>query len=83
MQRSRASNRGCLPLPLAEYLELVDRTARQVHHDKRGSIPSELAPIFERPRGIGEGWQNLVRESRRIFRRAAGRPASRRLHAGR
>ncbi len=45
---ARASNKGCLPMPFAEYLQLLDWTGRQLRSDKRCAIPEDLAPVFER-----------------------------------
>jgi hypothetical protein len=72
----RASNSGCLQMPFSEYLQLLDWTGRQFRADKRGAIPCELAPIFERMQISGESWLDLVHDFRRKFRRAAGTPAS-------
>lgn len=78
---TRASNTGCLPMGFTQYLELLDWTGRQVRNDKRGSIPAELAPILKRLQMSSDGWLDLVQGVSRMFRRAAGRPASLRLHA--
>ena len=72
----RASNKGCLPMSFAEYLELLDWTGRQLRQDKRGAIPHDLAPILERLRVSDEGWMQLMGRFSRLFRRAAGRPPS-------
>jgi hypothetical protein len=72
----RASNKGCLPMPFSEYLQLLDWTGREVRADKRGAIPADLAPFLERLHMSGESWLNLVRDFRRKFRRAAGTPES-------
>ena len=77
----RASNTGCLPMRFTEYLALLDWTGRQVRQDKRGSTPAELPPILERLQVTTEGWLKLVQGFSRMFRRAAGRPASLRRHA--
>jgi REP element-mobilizing transposase RayT len=72
----RASNTGCLPLSWADYSQLVDWTGRQWRADKRGSIPAELAPIFERLH-LGEaGWWRLLAGFQGRFQRAAGCPAA-------
>jgi REP element-mobilizing transposase RayT len=72
----RASNTGCLPLSWADYWQLVDWTGRQWRADKRGSIPPELAPIFERLH-LGEaGWWRLLMGFQKQFQRAAGCPAA-------
>src|SRR5258708_5338895 len=73
---ARASNKGCLPMTFAEYLALLDWTARQVREDQRGAMPPDLAPIFERLHLSDEGWLKLVCDFRRKFRRAAGTPVS-------
>ena len=73
---ARASNKGCLPMSFAEYLQLLDWTVRQVREDKSGAIPGSLAPILERLNLSGESWLKLVHDFRRRFRRAAGTPES-------
>ncbi|MSR60595.1 MAG: hypothetical protein EXS05_23635 [Planctomycetaceae bacterium] len=77
----RASNTGCLPMPFADYLRLLEWTGRQVRSDKPGAISTDLAPIFERLQMHQEGWLQLVGGFSRLFRRAAGRPASLRREA--
>jgi len=72
----RASNKGCLAMPFAEYLQLLDWTGRQLRADKRGAIPAHLAPILERLQVSDEGWMQLMGRFSRLFRRAAGRPQS-------
>jgi hypothetical protein len=72
-----ASNKGCLPMSFAEYLNLLDWTGRQLRADKRGAIPRDLAPILQRLHiGGEEGWMQLMGQFSRLFRRAAGRPNS-------
>lgn len=44
----RPSRKGFLPISLLKYLEIVEWAGRQQREDKRGSVPSSLAPIFER-----------------------------------
>ena len=72
----RASNRGCLPISLTTYLQLLDWTGRQIRGDKRGAIPAELAPVLERLQVSGESWVGMVKKFGRTFRRAAGTPKS-------
>ena len=72
----RASNKGFLSMSLTDYLKLLDWTGRQRQPDKRGTIPSHLAPIMERL-GIAPGmWADLVWNFNRYFgrSRAAGSP---------
>ncbi len=59
----------------------LGQSGRQVRQNKRGSIPAEPAPILERLHVGGDGWLTLVQGFCRMFRRAAGRPASLRRHA--
>src|SRR4029077_14150279 len=73
---TRASNTGCLAMPFADYLVLVEWTGRQLRQDKRGAIPANLAPIFERLHVSQEGWLRLVVDFSRLFRRAAGAPSA-------
>ena len=72
----RASNRGCLPISLPTYLQLLDWTGRQIRSDKRGAIPAELAPVLERLQVSGESLVGMVKNVGRTFRRAAGTPKS-------
>lgn len=44
----RASRKGVVAISLARYLELLDWVGRTIRSDKRGSIPSNLAPILSR-----------------------------------
>jgi hypothetical protein len=63
-------------MSFAEYLQLLDWTGRQFRSDKRGTMPSDLAPVFERLSLNDETWLKLIHDFRRKFRRAAGRPES-------
>ena len=73
---ARASNKGCLAMPFAEYLQILDWTGRVWRSDKSCAIPDGLAPILERLALTDESWMHLVRDFRRKFRRAAGTPES-------
>ena len=72
----RASLKGFLSISLTRYLDLLDWTGRQLRSDKRGSIPSQLAPILERLGIDSRGWCDLVSKFGRLFKRAAGSPES-------
>jgi hypothetical protein len=73
-QGSRCSNKGFLPMSTADYLTLLDWTARVTRSDKRDSTPKELAPIFARL-GISESvWLELVQNFGRLFSVVAGQP---------
>jgi len=56
----RASNKGFLPITLADYLRLIDWTGRQAVKGKRGKIPDDLAPIAQRLRIDLSSWPELV-----------------------
>lgn len=72
----RASNKGCLPMSLTEYLQLLDWTGRQLRRDKREAIPSSVAPILQCLKITDEGWLKLVKDFSRLFHRAAGTPTT-------
>lgn len=59
---SRVSNRGFLPMKLAEYLELLDFVGRRVREDKRGSIPDSVPPILERLGLNAKKWLECLHE---------------------
>jgi REP element-mobilizing transposase RayT len=73
----RASNKGCMFMTLAEYLQLLDWTGRQLKPGKRGAIPKNAPPILDRLNLSGELWLHAVEHFGK--RRAANRvtPASR------
>ena len=75
-QGVRSSDKGFLSMPLAQYLKLLDWTGRQSRVDKRGKIPQELAPIFERLGIEPTMWSELVWGFSKYFgrSRAAGSP---------
>ena len=71
---TRASDKGFLPMSVADYLELLDWTARQMRSDKPGSTPACAKPIFERL-GIDAGaWCELTKDFGRLFSTVAGKP---------
>ena len=65
----RASNKGCLPMTLDQYLQLLDWTGRQLHRQKPGRIPPESADILKRLECSKETWLDLVKNFRKRFRR--------------
>jgi hypothetical protein len=69
---SRCSDKGFLPMTVAEYLALLDWSGRQFVEGKRGVIPSHLAPILARMGIPSEGWLTLALEFGRLFGRVAG-----------
>ena len=72
----QASNKGCLPLCLGDYLQLLDWTGRQIRTEKRGAIPQHLETMLERPGISAELWVDCVVNFRRWFRSSVGRPKS-------
>lgn len=73
---ARASNQGYLPIPLENYLPILDWTGRQFRATARGTIPAQLAPILERLGVKGEVWLETVQHFGTRFRRAVGRHQS-------
>ena len=72
----RASNKGCVFMSLAQYLQLLDWTGRQLKPGKRGAIPRNAPPILDRLNLSAEVWLHAVEHFGK--RRAANRvtPAS-------
>ena len=64
----------------ADYLELLNWTVRQLRPGDESTPSAEAAPIPNRLGVTGEGWLRLVKDFGRLFRRAAGTPASLRAH---
>jgi len=69
----RASDKGCLPMELADYLVLLDWTGRQMVHGK-SSMPQNLPPILTRLGIESENWLPLVSGFGKLFHRVAGAP---------
>ncbi len=67
----RASDKGLLSMSFKEYLKLLDWVGRQVSTDKKGAIPSGLAPILQRlgiqSAELVETVENLTRRFRRMI----------------
>jgi hypothetical protein len=70
----RASDKGFLPMSVADYLELLDWTARQIRADKRGSTPATTSRIFDRLGIDADVWCELTRDFGRLFATVAGKP---------
>jgi REP element-mobilizing transposase RayT len=75
-QGARCSNKGFLPMSTAEYLSLLDWTARQRRSDKPGSTPKQFGRLFERLGISAEAWSELVRNFGRLFSVVAGKPST-------
>ena len=59
-------------MPMAQYLELLDWTGRQIRAGSRGSIPKHLATILSRISLDSNSWCDVVKKFGKIFKRAAG-----------
>lgn len=70
----RASDKGFLAMSVAEYLDLLDWTAREIRSDKRGSTPASAKSIFERLGIEAEVWCELTRDFGSLFSTVAGNP---------
>jgi hypothetical protein len=68
----RASDKGLLPVTLDQYLAFLDWASRQRRADKRGAVPPELAPIFERLGLAGDELLDAVEKFPKYFPRMAG-----------
>jgi len=72
--KRRCSNKGCLPMGVGDYLQLLDWTGRQIAGGKRGRIPSDLKPVLDRLQVSTELWVDCVEHFHRWFRSDVGRP---------
>jgi REP element-mobilizing transposase RayT len=72
----RCSDRGFLNMSSADYIELLDWTARCLVPGKCGATPVEAPPIFERlGLGLSAGtWCELVANFGKLFKIVAGKP---------
>ena len=61
----RASNKGCLPMTLLDYLQLVEWTGRQLHSGKRGRIKSGIPGLLDRLGTTADIWLEVVKKFER------------------
>jgi hypothetical protein len=61
-------------MSVAEYLQLLDWTARQTAPGKRGSTPAETPPVLARLNLSPAAWCELVSDFGRLFSTVAGHP---------
>ena len=73
-KQRRNGHRPFLAMSLDQYLQLLDWTGRELRSDKRGSIPRDFDPVFERLQCTSESWLDLVKNFRRRFRVEIGLP---------
>ena len=71
---ARCSDKGFLRMSTAEYLTLLDWTARQTRSGKRGATPKQFAPLFDRLGISAEIWCRLVKDFGKLFSVVAGQP---------
>jgi hypothetical protein len=81
---ARCSDRGFLPIPFEQYINILEWTAAQLRSDKRGSMPLDMLNTLQRL-GIEnqENWFTLAQEFGRCFAVFAGCEATRRCEAAR
>jgi hypothetical protein len=73
-QGVRCSDKGFLRMSTADYLSLLDWTARQQRTGKAGTTPKNLTPLFTRLQISEEVWSHLVKDFGRLFSVVAGKP---------
>ena len=73
-QGVRCSNKGFLPMSAADYLSLLDWTARQQRAGIQGSRPKHVGLLFERLGISVDTWCRLVKDFGRLFSVVAGQP---------
>ena len=71
---ARCSDKGFLEMSVEEYLELVDWSARQLAHGKRGRTREHLPPILTRLGLPTTVWLELVANFDSLFSTVAGLP---------
>ncbi|MFO0915768.1 MAG: hypothetical protein U0795_22600 [Pirellulales bacterium] len=69
----RLTNQGFLPIPVDEYLKLLDWSGRQLRSDRQAAqIPEHLSPILERLGVNADNWVVTVNTVGRQFRTSVG-----------
>jgi hypothetical protein len=71
----RASDKGFLPMTSAQYIQLLDWTARQVLPGK-SATPSAAPPVLQRLGITARDWSQLVANFSRLYYLVAGRPTT-------
>jgi REP element-mobilizing transposase RayT len=69
---SEPQRRGILQMTTSEYFDLVDKSGRISHQDKRGAIAADLAPILARIGANPVAWAETISLFGSKFRLAAG-----------
>ncbi|MGB0513326.1 MAG: hypothetical protein ACPGJE_00640 [Wenzhouxiangellaceae bacterium] len=60
-----ADLKSMIPYELQDYLELVDWSGRAIAHGKRGGIPADLPPIFDRLRVNPEQYLRFIKREKK------------------
>ena len=63
-------------MELGDRLQLLDWTGRQIRSDKRGALPENREPLFERLGIPTKLWVECMVKYRKWFRSSVGRPKS-------
>ncbi|MGH8110249.1 MAG: transposase [Arenimonas sp.] len=63
---------ACLPIRLDAYIELVQRTGKQVRPDKRGAIPASTPSVLKSFESDPERWTTRVKAIGSGYRRVVG-----------
>jgi REP element-mobilizing transposase RayT len=79
--RDAGSVKGAIPLAFAEYLQLLDWTARAVQSGKRDTVEENAPSVFKQLRIDPDAWQRVMVPAGNLFGRALGRLGQLRLHA--
>jgi REP-associated tyrosine transposase len=61
-----------IPMPLTDYLQLLDWTGRAMHPKKRGAIPASIPGVLSRLNLDGDGWLREMRYYGKWYYRAVG-----------
>jgi hypothetical protein len=62
-----------LSIELNQYLALIDWTGREIKNNKKGKIPSDIAPILTRLEINNEQWVTSIENYGKLFYRVVGR----------
>lgn len=79
--RDASSAKDAIPMGFADYLELLDWTARAVHAGNRGATDENAPSVFKRLHIDPDAWRAVMVPAGNIFGRALGRLGQLRLHA--
>ncbi|MFT5525626.1 MAG: REP element-mobilizing transposase RayT [Pirellulaceae bacterium] len=72
----RASDDSAFGIDFEQYLELVDKTGRQLVPGKKGVIPAELPPVLDRLGIARDVWTDSIKNFDSWTRRVVGTPTA-------